>query len=93
MAGGEELGQDTGEQLDLTRAADELVVNHRARVDLVLDALEQEGVLADLPELHELVAQTLDTARFAAKRTSTQTPFDRHNEKRTPWRLSRLQSS
>ena len=66
VTGGEELGKNAGEQLDLARASDELVIDHGARVDLVLDALEQEGVLADLPELHELVAQTLDTTRFAA---------------------------
>ena len=66
MASGEELGEDAREQLDLARASDELVVDHGARVDLVLDALEQEWMLADLPELHELVAQTLDTTRFAA---------------------------
>ena len=65
MASGEELVQDTREQLDLARAPDELVVDHRAGVELVLDALEQERVLADLPELHELVATTLDTSRFA----------------------------
>ena len=64
VIGSEELGQDTGEQLDLARAADELVVDHRARVDLVLDALEQERVLADLAQLHKLVAETLDTTRF-----------------------------
>ena len=58
----EELRQNPVQELDLTRATDELVVDHRARVDLVLHALEQEGVLADLTELHELVAETLDTA-------------------------------
>ena len=56
MVRSEELGQNTREKLDLARATNELVVDHRARVDLVLNALEQEGVLADLPELHELIA-------------------------------------
>ena len=70
MASGEELRQDTRQQLDLARAPDELVVDHRARVDLVLDALEQERVLADLPQLHQLVAQALHTARFAVARLS-----------------------
>ena len=70
MAGGEELRQDTRQQLNLARAPDELVVDHRAGVNLVLDALEQERVLADLPQLHQLVAQTLDTARFAIARIS-----------------------
>ena len=54
------------EEFDLARATDELVVDHRAGVDLVLDTLKQKRVLADLPELHKLVAQTLHTARFAA---------------------------
>ena len=65
VASGEEFRQDTREQLDLARAPDELVVDHGARVDLVLDALEQERVLADLAQLHELVAQTLHTTGFA----------------------------
>ena len=65
MTGGEELRQNAVEELDPARAPDELVVDHGARVDLVFDALEQERVLADLPELHELVAETLDTFRFA----------------------------
>ena len=56
VVGREELGQNTREQLYLARTTDELVIDHRARVDLVLNALEQEGVLADLPELHELIA-------------------------------------
>ena len=64
VASGEELRQDTREQLDLARASDEFVVDHRARVDLVLDALEQERELADLPQLHQLVAQTLHTPLF-----------------------------
>ena len=62
----EELRQNPVQELDLTRATDELVVDHRAGVDLVLDALKQERVLADLPELHKLVAQSLDTPRFPA---------------------------
>ena len=49
VASGEELRQDTRKQFDFARAPNELVVDHRARVDLVLDALEQERVLADLP--------------------------------------------
>ena len=65
MISSEELGEDTGQELDLARASDELVVDHRARVDIVLNALEQERVLADLAQLHKLVAETLDTTRFA----------------------------
>ena len=67
VTGGEELRQNAVEELDLARAPDEFVVDHGARVDLVFHALEQERVLADLPELHELVAETLDTTRFAAQ--------------------------
>ena len=52
-------------QLDLSRRSDELLVDEASGVDLVLDTLEQEWVLADLTKLHELVTQTLDTSGFA----------------------------
>ena len=65
MSAREELGQNAAEQFDLARSTNELVVNEARRVHVVLDAVEQEGVLADLAQLHELVAQALDTADFA----------------------------
>jgi len=37
----------------------DLVVDHTTRIDLVFDAVEQEWMLADLPELHESIAKTL----------------------------------
>jgi len=60
------------EQLNLARRANELVVDEASGVDNILNALEEEGVLADLAELHELIAQSLDTLRlFATPRVST----------------------
>jgi hypothetical protein len=64
MAGGKELGQDPVEELDLARCANEFIIDEAGGVDLVFDALEEEGMLADLTELHKLVAETLDTCRF-----------------------------
>jgi hypothetical protein len=61
---GEKLGKDARQQLDFTRSTDELVVNETGWVDLVLDAVEQEWVLANLAKLHEFIAQTFHTACF-----------------------------
>lgn len=44
-----ELGEDTVEELDLARGADDLVVDDATGVDLILDAVEQERMLTDLP--------------------------------------------
>ena len=74
----EELGEDTGQELDLARATDEFLIDVTRGVDLVFNALEQERMLADLTQLHELVAKTLDTTRFAArKKPSAQRPTER----------------
>jgi hypothetical protein len=67
---GKEFGEDARQKLDLTRRPDELIINHTARVDPVFDAFEQERVLTDLPELHKLIAKTLDPARFPKKRSA-----------------------
>jgi hypothetical protein len=64
VASREELGKNSREQLNFTRGTNELVVNETGRVDLVLNTLKQEWVLADLAKLHKLVAQAFDTARF-----------------------------
>lgn len=64
MASSEELGKNPREQLNFTGGTHNLVVDEIARVELVLDILKQEWVLADLAELHKLVAQAFDTARF-----------------------------
>jgi hypothetical protein len=60
----EELGKNPREQLNFAGGTNELVVDETGRVNLVLDTLKQEWVLADLAKLHELVAQAFDTARF-----------------------------
>ena len=62
------LGQDPVKELNLARYADEIIVDGAGGVDLVFNTLKEEGVLADLTELHELVAETLDTSRFAVER-------------------------
>ena len=64
VIGGEEFWKDTRQQLDFTRCTDKRVVNVATGIDVIFDALEQERVLTDLPQLHQLVAQTLDTTRF-----------------------------
>jgi hypothetical protein len=64
VASREKLGKNPREQLNFTGSTHNLVVDKIARVELVLDILKQEWVLADLAELHELVAQAFDTAPF-----------------------------
>ena len=68
MASSKEFGEDTREQLKFARRADKFVVDDAARVDLVLDPVEEVGVLTDLAELHELIAEALEAAKFAAKK-------------------------
>lgn len=65
MTGREEFGQDTMEELQFARGTNDFLVNHPRRVDLVLNAVKQKGVLANLAQLHELVAQSLHAAGFA----------------------------
>ena len=65
MISRKEFGQNTGEQLDLARGTNERIVDVATRVNIVFDALEQKRVLADLAQLHQLIAQALDTTRFA----------------------------
>jgi hypothetical protein len=67
VACGEEFGKDPGQKFDLTRRPNEFVVDHTARVDLIFYTLEQEGMLTNLPELHQLVTQTLYTGTFSTK--------------------------
>lgn len=64
IAGGKELGQDHVGALILPDERTRFVIGEASGVDLVSDALEEEGMLADLTELHEFVAETLDTWRF-----------------------------
>lgn len=80
-----EFGKDAGQKLDLTRRPNELFVDHTARVDLVLDALKQEWMLAYLPKLHQLVAQTLDTGIFAANNVNTISKNQRYHETTNPF--------
>ena len=71
MVCGEKLGQDTREQLNLPGRANNLVIDHARGVDPVLHRLEQERMLADFAELHELVRQALHAStRFAVQDVS-----------------------
>jgi len=65
MASCKELGKNPRKQLNFTGGTNKLVIDETGRVDLVLDALEQERVLADFAKLHELITQAFDTTRFA----------------------------
>jgi hypothetical protein len=56
VASREELGKNPRKQLNFTGGTDNLVIDEIARVELVLDIFKQEWVLADLAELHKLVA-------------------------------------
>jgi hypothetical protein len=64
MASCKELGKNPRKQLNFTGGTNKLVIDETGRVDLVLDTVEQERVLADLAKLHELIAQAFDTAWF-----------------------------
>jgi hypothetical protein len=68
MVGSEELGKNAVEQLDLSGRTNERIVHITTRIEIVLDALEQEWMLANLTELHELVTETLDATRFPGTR-------------------------
>lgn len=59
-----EFGENTRQELKFAGGPNELVVNETTRVHLILHALEQERVLADLPELHQLITQPLYTTGF-----------------------------
>ena len=64
MSSGKEFRKNSLQQLELASDTMDLVIDHSAWVNLVFDAVEQERMLADLSELHELVAETFDTRRF-----------------------------
>jgi hypothetical protein len=66
VACSKELGKDACQKLNLPRRLYELVIDHTARIDLVLDALKQEQMLTYLPKLHQLVTQALHTGTFSA---------------------------
>lgn len=74
VVGSKEFGKNAAQKFDLAGCPDEFVVNETTRADLVLDTLEQEGMLTDLTKLHELVAQTFDTTRFPANQINLRKP-------------------
>ena len=62
MTRSEELGEDANKQFGLARAPPNVMIDRTIRADPIFDAIEQERMLADLSELHKLIAETLDTA-------------------------------
>ena len=68
MIGGEELGKDTIEQLELAGCAYKFIIDEPTRADFIFHTFEQVRMLADLSKLHELVTQSLDTARFPVQK-------------------------
>ena len=70
MVSSEQLGQDADKQFELARSPPDGIFDHTAGSTPVFNTLEQEEVLVDLPQLHELVAETLNTAiRFPEQRS------------------------
>lgn len=65
MVRSKKFWQDPGKELNLASTPNELVVDHTCRIEPILDAVEEEWMLADFAELHELVGKTFDTTRFA----------------------------
>ena len=68
MTRSKEFGQDTVQQFNLSRCPDEFVINESTGTDLILYAFEQEGMLADLAQLHQFVTETFYTTRFSLER-------------------------
>lgn len=58
MSSREQLRQDAGEQLKLTSISPDSIVNRISGENPILDALNKEN---GCWQLHELIAQTLDT--------------------------------
>jgi hypothetical protein len=63
MTGSKELGKDSVKQLELSGRPPESIVGLLHRVDGVLNLLDDEGMVADLSELHDGVVETLDDGR------------------------------
>jgi hypothetical protein len=81
MTSCKELGQDTIEEFHFPRRTDKRLVDKAPRVNLVFDTLKQERMLANLSQLHKLVAQTLDSSRFAVFQSANSLSMTR--EKKT----------
>ena len=56
--------EDARKQFKFSGGTNDFVVHDTAWINLVLDALEQEGMLADFSELHKLITQPFDTTGF-----------------------------
>lgn len=64
VPGREEFREDTRQKFHLSGGTNEGVVDVASGVHLVLDTVKQEGMLANLSQLHQLVAQAFDATRF-----------------------------
>jgi hypothetical protein len=61
MTSCEKLRQNAGEHFKFAGASYQRVVDVRSRTDSILNGAEQERVLADFSELHELIVETSDS--------------------------------
>lgn len=62
-----ELGKDAVQELNFTGCSHELFIHHTARTDVILYTLEQEWMLANLSQLHELITQALHSTRLSVR--------------------------
>jgi hypothetical protein len=60
----EELGKNAVKEFNLSRGTNNLFIDISTRTYPVLNALEQERMLANLPKLHKLVRETFNASRF-----------------------------
>jgi len=65
MIGREKFWEDPIEEFELSRAPPEAVIADRRWVDGVLDRIQNEGMVANLPELHDGVVETFDDVTFS----------------------------
>lgn len=67
MTRSKELGKNSVEQLELSGRPPESIVRLLQRVDGVLDVLNDEGMVADLSELHDGVVESFDDGSSTAR--------------------------
>jgi hypothetical protein len=70
VARSEELWQDASEEFHLAGRADDLFVDDAGGVYFVLDGIEEERVLADFAELHQLVREAFYSLGFPTQKLS-----------------------
>lgn len=95
MTSDEKFRKDAVQKFNFSRCSDNFVVNISTGVDPVLDTLEQERMLANFTQLHELVTETFDTCRLSLspERISNFNPVRNETKKPTLLSLFHRQSS